>query len=227
MLRLAVGALAVPPSAALARVTVADRNAGAVVTTTPSGLQYYDFVTAASSPPASSSSSSSARATMETDSDTTTPISSSPSRANGDDSSASSVTSSTGSSTASAGTVTPSGAAVVSGDDVVVQYTLGTTGARNGWRIESSDEHAPLAFRVGGGAVVRGLDEGVLGMRVGMRRRLIIPPTLGYTGRAGDRPVPTGFAPYQRFKNIYLNPDRPYKPDVVLDVTLMRVAHPR
>lgn len=108
------------------------------------------------------------------------------------------------------------------GSSVTMHYTLGTTGARNGWRIETSVGREPLRFRVGDGAVVRGLDEGVVGMREGGRRRLLIPAALGYHG-SKDRPVPVGFAEYQRFKNIYLNPDRPYLPDVVIDVTMVRV----
>lgn len=115
------------------------------------------------------------------------------------------------------------GAPMVStGNRVTVHYTLGTTGARNGWRIESSVGREPLTFRVGAGDVVKGLEEGVVGMREGGRRRLLIPAPLGYHS-AQDRPVPTGFAEFQRFKNIYLNPDRPYKPDVVMDVTLLRI----
>lgn len=193
MLRLLTWAVAAgSPGTALARVTVADRNAGAVVTTTPSGLQYYDYVSLLPPPDAQTEGSS----------ENATP---SPPSASQEKQTASRARS----------------AVVETGDVVTVQYTLGTTGARNGWRIESSYE--PLSFRVGDAAVVQGLEEGVTGMRAGMRRRLIIPPQLGYTGRGRDRPVPTGFGPYQRFKNLYLNPNIPYKPDVVMDVTLLRI----
>lgn len=122
-------------------------------------------------------------------------------------------------------TAVKDGAATASvGDTVSIEYTLGSTGARNGWLIEPSTDHPPLTFTVGDTAdnLVRGLHEGVVGMRVASRRRLLVPANLGYL-RPNDQPVPKGFAEYQRFKNIYLNPDRPYKPDLVFDVTLLRV----
>lgn len=112
---------------------------------------------------------------------------------------------------------------VTVGSQVTIEYTLGSTGARNGWKIEGSADHKPLKFRVGDlSPIVRGLDEGVRGMCEGGRRRLLIPASVGYHG-VKDRPVPTGFAEYQRFKNIYLNADRPYLPDVVIDVTMLKV----
>lgn len=105
---------------------------------------------------------------------------------------------------------------------VTIHYTLGTTGARNGWKIDSSYDRQPLSFTVGKGEVVKGLEEAVMGMRPGGKRRVLIPSTLGYKSK-NDQPVPVGFAEYQRFKNIYLNPDRQYIPDVVMDVTLLKV----
>ncbi|CAN8071289.1 unnamed protein product [Agarophyton chilense] len=105
---------------------------------------------------------------------------------------------------------------------VTVHYTLGTTGARNGWRIDSTYDREPFTFRMGSKDVISGMEEGVLGMRVGGKRRLLIPSTIGYRN-ANDRPLPKGFAEFQRFKNIYLNPDRVYKPDIVIDVTVLRV----
>lgn len=99
---------------------------------------------------------------------------------------------------------------------------MGTTGARNGWRIDS----ATTAFVVGSGDVIKGLDEGVVGMRANDRRRLLIPPGLGYI-KKDDQPIPKGFAEFQRFKNIYLNVNRPFIPDVVFDVTVLRVRPQR
>lgn len=107
---------------------------------------------------------------------------------------------------------------VMKGDTVRIEYTLGSTGARNGWRIDTGE----LSFRVGDGVVVKGLEEGVMGMKQGGRRRLLIPAELGYVSNQ-EQPIPKGFAEFQRFKNLYLNPDRPYKPDVVFDVTLLKI----
>lgn len=107
---------------------------------------------------------------------------------------------------------------------VVLHYTLGTTGARNGWKIDSTYDREPFVFTIGNNEVVKGLEQAVIGMRVHGRRRCLVPPQLGYHTSA-DRPVPSGFAEYQRFKNLYLNNDRQYKPEVVFDIELLRIRH--
>ena len=69
------------------------------------------------------------------------------------------------------------------GQTVKVHYT-GTL--EDGTKFESSlDKGEPLVFRIGTSAVIKGWDEGIMTMKVGGKRRLIIPPKLGY-GAAGN-----------------------------------------
>jgi FKBP-type peptidyl-prolyl cis-trans isomerase FkpA len=78
------------------------------------------------------------------------------------------------------------GAEATTGATAVVHYTGWLT---NGRKFDSSrDRGEPFAFRLGAGQVITGWDEGVAGMRVGGRRKLVIPASLGY-GQAGAPPV--------------------------------------
>ena len=72
-----------------------------------------------------------------------------------------------------------------SGDEVTVHYTGWLT---NGRKFDSSvDRRDPFRFALGRGNVIAGWDEGVEGMRVGGKRKLTIPPQLGYGAyRAGS-----------------------------------------
>ena len=62
----------------------------------------------------------------------------------------------------------------------------------DGTKFDSSrDRGRPFDFPVGGGRVIKGWDEGVATMKVGGKRRLIIPASLGY-GDRGVGPIPGG-----------------------------------
>jgi FKBP-type peptidyl-prolyl cis-trans isomerase len=76
------------------------------------------------------------------------------------------------------------GAAAKSGQRVRVHYTGKFT---DGTTFDSSVGKQPFVFTLGGGQVIRGWDEGLVGMKVGGKRRLVIPPALAY-GAAGVPP---------------------------------------
>jgi FKBP-type peptidyl-prolyl cis-trans isomerase FkpA len=78
------------------------------------------------------------------------------------------------------------GAEAVEGRTAVVHYTGWLT---SGQKFDSSrDRGEPFAFRIGAGQVISGWDQGVAGMKVGGRRKLVIPAELGY-GQGGAPPV--------------------------------------
>lgn len=80
-----------------------------------------------------------------------------------------------------------SGAEAKSGDVVTVQYV--GVNYKSGKQFDASwDRGEPFTFPLGAGEVIKGWDQGVEGMKVGGRRELIIPPSLGY-GAAGAPPA--------------------------------------
>lgn len=121
-----------------------------------------------------------------------------------------------------------------SGSPVAIDYVMSTTGARYGSKIYSSkDSNAPYRWKLGDGSTIAGLEQAIIGddsiapMLPGGVRGVIIPAKLGYQQLA--RPIPgmqfqdcEGNAGeyYQRFKNIYCNANRPYQPDLVMDIKL-------
>ena len=91
------------------------------------------------------------------------------------------------------------------GADVTVQYT---GYLRDSTKFDSSvDRGEPLTFRIGVGMVIRGWEEGVRTMKVGGKRKLIIPPHLAY----GERGVP-GMVPPSA--------------ELVFDIELLKVKQP-
>jgi len=73
------------------------------------------------------------------------------------------------------------------GQNVVVNYR-GTL--ENGREFDSSYGRGPFRFPLGGGRVIKGWDEGVAGMKVGGKRKLVIPPDLGYGQRGAGSAIP-------------------------------------
>jgi FKBP-type peptidyl-prolyl cis-trans isomerase len=69
------------------------------------------------------------------------------------------------------------GAEAVKGKTVTVNYTGWLT---NGKKFDSSVGKQPFEFKLGGGQVIKGWDEGVAGMKVGGKRQLRIPPDMAY-----------------------------------------------
>ena len=96
-------------------------------------------------------------------------------------------------------TTSPTGLIV---EDVVVgQGALASTGQKvtvhyTGWLTDSTkfdsskDRGDPFVFDLGAGRVIKGWDEGVQGMKVGGKRKLTIPPALGYGARGAGGVIP-------------------------------------
>jgi FKBP-type peptidyl-prolyl cis-trans isomerase FkpA len=74
------------------------------------------------------------------------------------------------------------------GKTVDVHYT---GWLENGTKFDSSlDRRQPFRFQLGAGQVIRGWDEGVAGMKVGGKRKLVIPAALGYGARGAGGVIP-------------------------------------
>ncbi|WP_286192911.1 MULTISPECIES: FKBP-type peptidyl-prolyl cis-trans isomerase [unclassified Synechococcus] len=79
------------------------------------------------------------------------------------------------------------GAEAKSGQTVVVNYRGTLT---NGKEFDSSYGRGPFSFPLGAGRVIRGWDEGVAGMKVGGKRKLVIPSDLAYGERGAGGVIP-------------------------------------
>lgn len=86
--------------------------------------------------------------------------------------------------------VVGTGASPRPGQIVVVNYTGTLT---DGTKFDSSlDRGRPYEFPLGRGTVIKGWDEGVATMKVGGKRRFVIPPALGYGDRGSPPKIPGG-----------------------------------
>ena len=83
-------------------------------------------------------------------------------------------------------TVVGTGAEALPGMLLTVHYVGFLTDGRV---FDSSVERGPFQFVLGAGQVIPGWEQGLLGMKVGGRRSIVIPPELGY-GAAGIGPIP-------------------------------------
>jgi peptidylprolyl isomerase len=83
------------------------------------------------------------------------------------------------------------GAEAVAGATVVTHY-VGVAHSTGEEFDASWNRGEPLAFRVGVGQVIKGWDDGLLGMKVGGRRKLVIPPHLGYGERGAGSAIKPG-----------------------------------
>lgn len=81
-----------------------------------------------------------------------------------------------------------SGEEAVEGKEVTVHYTGTLT---DGKKFDSSlDRNEPFTFRLGAGMVIPGWEQGIKGMKVGGKRKLTIPPQLGYGERGAGGVIP-------------------------------------
>jgi FKBP-type peptidyl-prolyl cis-trans isomerase len=86
------------------------------------------------------------------------------------------------------------GAMATTGQTATVHYTgwLYAEAApdNKGTQFDSSVGRGPFSFKLGSGQVIRGWDQGVQGMKVGGRRRLVLPPEFGYGARGAGGIIP-------------------------------------
>lgn len=114
------------------------------------------------------------------------------------ESEAASTTNSTGAMTMQTMELAPgTGDRIQVGQNALVHYTGWLYDAaapeNKGKKFDSSvDRNEPFEFPVGAGMVIKGWDQGVVGMQVGGKRRLVIPPDMGYGARGAGGVIPPG-----------------------------------
>jgi FKBP-type peptidyl-prolyl cis-trans isomerase FkpA len=90
-------------------------------------------------------------------------------------------------------TLAGTGKEATAGATAVVNYTgwlyAPSAPQQHGAQFDSSVGREPFSFPLGAGRVIQGWDEGVKGMKVGGKRTLIVPASMGY-GESGAGPIP-------------------------------------
>ena len=103
---------------------------------------------------------------------------------------------------------TGTGEEVVSAESRVTFHVKGRLVGKQGWVfVDSQEEDEPYRLTMNKDDMIPGLAEGLLGMQKGGSRRLVIPSTLGYSGR-DQQPVPRSFGQRQRLFGTVLNQNR-------------------
>jgi FKBP-type peptidyl-prolyl cis-trans isomerase 2 len=90
-----------------------------------------------------------------------------------------------------------SGPRIQSGDDLEINYfgtiDLSSKAGDKGQKFDSSyDRNSPFSFRIGSGQVIKGWDQGLLGLCLGSKATLVIPPELGYGSAGAGGVIPGG-----------------------------------
>ncbi len=80
------------------------------------------------------------------------------------------------------------GSEAIAGKKITVHYSGWLT---SGKKFDSSFDHnAPFSFELGTGRVIQGWDKGIVGMKVGGKRRLMVPPMFGYGSNGVGKIIP-------------------------------------
>ena len=87
----------------------------------------------------------------------------------------------------------------------VTFHVYGRLVGKNGWIfMNTQEDDEPLRLSTGKGQMIEGLEEGLIGMRAGGKRRLVVPSRIGYTDRDHE-PKPRSFGQQQRLYGTVLN----------------------
>lgn len=125
---------------------------------------------------------------------------------------------------------------IVTSNSKVNVHLLGRLLGKQGWIFEDSQAAGEDPFRLdlGTGTVIPGLEEGLIGMKPGGRRRIVVPSAVGYTSRKLE-PIPREFSNKQRLYTTVMNSERIERERqalgadlagvVVFDVELLRVRN--